>query len=200
MLYLVFNVANEEADTSLIGVVLDACVIFPGSLRDTLLRFAAAKIYKLYLTDQILEEMKRNLVEKNHITEEQGEHLVSQIREHFKADFVTQHTLFIPLMPVNEKDRHVLAAAVASGSQIIVTQNLKDFPQLLLKQFEIVALSADDFLTRQFSQNREAIITIIKEQAGGLKKHPITVQDLLEKKLGKLVPNFVRLIQNELHK
>ncbi len=148
-----FNGANEEADTPLIGVVLDACVIFPGSLRDTLLRLAAAKIYKLWLTDQIIEEMRTNLVEKKHITEKQGQYLVSQIRGYFKSDFLTQHTLLIHLMPVNEKDRHVLAAAVASGSQIIVTQNLKDFPQSLLKQFEVEALSADDFLARLFSQN-----------------------------------------------
>jgi hypothetical protein len=98
------------------------------------------------------------------------------------------------------KDRHVLAAAVASDSQILVTQNLKDFPQLLLKQFEVEALSADEFLTRLFSQNQEAIITIIKEQVGDLKKHPITVQDLLEKRLAKLVPNFVRLVQDELYR
>jgi predicted nucleic acid-binding protein len=195
---LVFNLTNEEATTPLIGVVLDACVIFPGSLRDTLLRLAAAKVYKLWLTDQILEEMRKNLVEKKHITEKQGEYLVNEIKGYFKSNFVTQHTILIPLMPVNEKDRHVLAAAVASDSRFIVTQNLKDFPPASLKQFEVEALSPDEFLTRQFSQNPEAIIPIIQEQVGGLKKHPITMQDLLEKKLGKFVPNFVRLVQDKI--
>ncbi|HWS84197.1 MAG TPA: hypothetical protein VN207_08045 [Ktedonobacteraceae bacterium] len=55
---------------------------------------------------------------------------------------MSRNTHLIPSMPVNEKDRHVLAAAVASGSKFIVTQNLKDFPQLLLKQFEVEVLSS----------------------------------------------------------
>jgi len=48
---------------SSIGVVLDACVLFPGSLRDVILRAAEADLYRLCLIDQILEEMRRNLVE-----------------------------------------------------------------------------------------------------------------------------------------
>jgi hypothetical protein len=51
---------------SSIGVVLDACVLFPGSLRDILLRATEADLYRLCLTDQILEEMRRNLVKKEH--------------------------------------------------------------------------------------------------------------------------------------
>jgi predicted nucleic acid-binding protein len=199
VLYLVINISNND-DASLTDVVLDACVIFPGSLRDTLFRFAEADIYRLHLTDQILEEMRRNLVGKKHITEKQGQSLVKQIKGYFKSDFVTEYTHLIHLMPVNEKDRHVLAAAVASGSKIIVTQNLKDFPQPLLQPFEVEALSADEFLVSQFSQNQETIVTILKQQASGLKKHPITVHDLLEKRLVKFVPNFVRLIQCELYR
>jgi hypothetical protein len=47
---------------SSIGVVLDACVLFPGVLRDTLLHAAKADIYSLHLTEDILEEARRNLV------------------------------------------------------------------------------------------------------------------------------------------
>jgi hypothetical protein len=49
---------------SSIGVVLDACVLFPGSLRDTLLRAAQADLFRLYITEDILEEVRRNLVKK----------------------------------------------------------------------------------------------------------------------------------------
>ena len=42
--------------------VLDACVLFPFSLRDTLLRAAAKDLYQLYWSEQILEEARRNLV------------------------------------------------------------------------------------------------------------------------------------------
>lgn len=45
-------------------VVLDACVLFPASLRDTLLRAADADLYRVHLTADILEEVRRNLVKK----------------------------------------------------------------------------------------------------------------------------------------
>jgi len=44
--------------------VLDACVLFPASLRDTLLRAANADLYGMRLTDEILEEVSRNLIKE----------------------------------------------------------------------------------------------------------------------------------------
>ena len=43
-------------------VVLDANVLYPFSLRDTLLRAAAAALFQVYWSDEILEETRRNLV------------------------------------------------------------------------------------------------------------------------------------------
>ena len=45
-----------------IEVVLDACVLFPASLRDILLRAAEVGLYRIRLSDTILEETRRNLV------------------------------------------------------------------------------------------------------------------------------------------
>jgi len=178
-------------------VILDACVLFPGSLRDVLLRAAEEKLYRLYLTDQILEEVRKNLVGKKQVTEERGQYIVNWMKERFRSSFVTDHACLIPAMPINEKDRHVLAAAVASGSKIIVTQNLKDFPQSLLKTFGVEASSADDFLVRCFSQDEGAMMTVVRSYVSGLKKPPLTMQEALGM-LGKLVPNFVQLVQNRL--
>jgi predicted nucleic acid-binding protein len=107
--------------------VLDACVLFPASLRDTLLRAAQADLYKMYLTDDILEEVRRNLVKKG-MPEDKAQRLVVTIREQFDDAIVTRHRPLVASMPNNEKDRHVLAAAVACNARLIVTQNLKDFP------------------------------------------------------------------------
>jgi predicted nucleic acid-binding protein len=178
-------------------VVLDACVLFPWALRDILLRAADTELYKLCLTDQILEEMRRNLVQKGHITEKQGQSLVRQMKWYFNDAFDTEYTSIVSDMPINDKDRHVLAAAVASKSQIIVTQNLKDFPRELLKPFGIEALSPDDFLMLQFSEEQEAVITILRDHISDLKKPPLTTEEALTK-LENLIPRFIRLIRNEL--
>ena len=44
-------------------VVLDTCVIYPADLRDTLLRQAERGLYRALWSDDILDELRRNLVE-----------------------------------------------------------------------------------------------------------------------------------------
>jgi predicted nucleic acid-binding protein len=43
---------------------------------------------------------------------------------------VTGHEPLIAAMKNDEKDRHVVAAAVKAGAQVIVTSNLKHFREL----------------------------------------------------------------------
>lgn len=102
-------------------VVLDACVLIPASLRDTLLRAVQADLYRVQLTEEILEEVRRNLIKKG-MLEDKAHRLISTIREKFDDAFITHHRSLIASMPNNEKDRHVLAAAVACRARIIVTQ------------------------------------------------------------------------------
>jgi hypothetical protein len=68
-------------------------------------------------------------------------------------------------MPINTKDRHVMAAAVTSAAEVIVTQNVKDFPQNLLEPYGIRSQSADDFLTNLFYDNPDAMIDVVVKQA-----------------------------------
>ena len=51
------------------AAVLDACVLYPASLRDTLLRFAAAEFYDLLWSDRILDEAERNLIADGRVDE-----------------------------------------------------------------------------------------------------------------------------------
>jgi predicted nucleic acid-binding protein len=177
-------------------VVLDACVLFPASLRDTLLRAANAELYRMRLTDEIIEEVSRNLIKKG-MPEDKAQRLVTTIREQFIDAFVTQHRSTIASMPINEKDRHVLAAAVASNAQVIVTRNLKDFPRSLLAPFKIDAQSPDEFLAHLFSHNSSHMTDILIEQAANLHNPPMTVLDTLEV-LMLHAPNFVQLVRKEL--
>jgi hypothetical protein len=178
---------------SAFGVVLDACALFPASLRDTLLRAADANLYRLQLTNDIIEEVRRNLVKRG-MSETSAQKLSETVKHHFPEAFVTQYDLLIPSMPINEKDKHVLAAAVASGAQVIVTQNLKDFPPHLLQPFYVEAQSPDDFLVHLFYFDPERLIKILIHQASELRKPPKTFSELLET-LKQHVPKFVNLVQ-----
>jgi hypothetical protein len=61
------------------------------------------------------------------------------------------------------KDCHVLAAAIKSNAQLIVTNNIKDFPGEILKDFDIKAKTADAFLTDLIDLNGETAIAAFKE-------------------------------------
>lgn len=180
-----------------IGVVLDACILYPGVLRDTLLRAAEADLFRLCLTKDILEEVRRNLIKNSSLSHEQAQRIVNVINIYFEDAFVTRHSSLIPSMPINEKDRHVLAAAIAGGAQIIVTQNLKDFPSQLLNPFDIEALSADTFLIHQLTQNKEEIIKILYSQAESLKNPPQNIDYVLNH-LRNFAPNFVKIVSKEI--
>ena len=176
------------------NVVLDACVIFSAPLRDTLFRAAGAGLYRLHFTDDILEEVRRSLVNKQRMTEDKAQNLISTIREAFPESFVTGYNVLIPSMTNNTEDRHVLAAAVRCNAQVIVTQNTKDFPVDCLSPFDIDAQTPDEFLVHLFHLAPEIMAQIIIEQAGDLAKPSMTVPELLIH-FKKYVPKFVKLVE-----
>lgn len=167
-------------------VVLDANVLFPFSLRDTLLRAAATGMYQVYWSDEILDEATRNLIASGRMNEEQAAHLMAAMRNAFPEALVRGHETLISSMPNDDKDRHVTAAAVKVGAQLIVTSNLKDFAPM---PEGIEAQSPDDFLVDLFDLAPENIVTLLERQAAALKRPPITLDALLTG-LGKTVPQF----------
>jgi hypothetical protein len=58
----------------------------------------------------------------------------------------------------DQKDRHVLAAAIKTNANVIVTNNIKDFPKDYLSSFGLTAKTADDFLTDTIDLNNELAI------------------------------------------
>ncbi len=182
------------------GVVLDANVIILASLRDTLLRNVEKGLFRLHWTEEILEEVRRNLVSIKQIKmpEDKAAKLIQILKEEFEEAIIepVRYQHLIPSMQNNEKDRHVLAATIASNSQVIVTFNLKDFPAAVLDPFNIQAQLPDTFLVHQFSLFPLELVEIIEEQAAALKNHK-TPQELLET-LYQHTPNFVEMIRPKL--
>lgn len=175
--------------------VIDACALYPASLRDTLLTAAEFRLYKVRITDDILEEVRRNLAQ-DRMSEENAQKLVTTIKEKFAEEVVTRHKALIDAMPINSKDRHVLAAAVVSSADIIVTQNLRDFPNEQLSQFEIEAISPDAFLLDLFNIDPERMKRVLIKQAGRLRKPAMTVTEVLNV-LIKHAPNFEKAMQKK---
>ncbi len=58
----------------------------------------------------------------------------------------------------DEKDNHVLAAAIKTNANIIVTNNLKDFPNDYLSRFGLAAKGVDDFIIDIIDLNQEQAV------------------------------------------
>src|SRR3954447_8506311 len=93
-------------------VVVDANVLFPLTLRDTVLRAAAAGFYQLRWSAEILDEMERNLVSTNTMATDKAARLRATMERYFPDAEVTGYEPLVAGLTNDEKDRHVVAAAV----------------------------------------------------------------------------------------
>ena len=172
-------------------VVVDANVLFPFTLRDTLLRAAAAAFYQLRWTSQILDEMTRNLVGTGTMTEEGANRLRAIMEREFPEAEVNGYEHLIDAMTNDPKDRHVVAAAMKAGAQVITTSNLKDFATL---PDGLEAQSPDVFLCNLFDLDPNGFVALLREQAADLTRPPLTFEQLLDR-LARVVPELVEVVR-----
>ena len=175
-------------------VILDACVLVPAALRDTLLRLAEKRLFLPKWTDAIIAELTTTLENKLEKTPEQTSHLVSELERHFKDAWVDEYASLISSCTNDKKDRHVLAAAIKSDSELIVTFNLRHFPEASLKPWKVYVSHPDEFLVDLYDQEPELVIRTLHEQAEDLKR---TLDKLLSV-LNPGVPKFVQLVSERL--
>lgn len=77
-------------------------------------------------------------------------------------------------------DRHVLAAAIRCGAQVIVTINLKDYPPETLAAFDLEAQHPDLFLLNLVDLDPGAVVTAVHQQQKDLTRPPMSLPELLD--------------------
>ena len=102
--------------------VLDACVLVPMPVADTLLRLAEPPaLYEARWTEQILAEVTRTLAVRFGKSREKALYRAAAMREFFPDALVANYQDLIADMKNEAKDRHVLAAAVACHADYPIT-------------------------------------------------------------------------------
>jgi hypothetical protein len=93
---------------------------------------------------------------------------------------VTGYEALVPSLSLPDPhDRHVLAAAIQGRADVIVTFNLKDFPDDTLRGHGIEAQHPDEFVSNLIGQDAAAVYTAVKEQRARLKSPPKSAEELL---------------------
>jgi predicted nucleic acid-binding protein len=129
----------------------------------------------------ILDEVHGVLVEKLRLPKDKADRRIAVMREHFEDAIVEGFDGLIPAMTNNEKDRHVLAAAVAAGADAIVSCDRRGFPKECVAPYDIEWLSPDDFLVHQFHLEADMLHEKIKHQALARRKTVTEQLDALER-------------------
>jgi len=159
-------------------VVYDACVLYPAPLRSFLMYLAMTGLYRARWTNDIHEEWMRN-VQRDYpdVTRQQTERIRDLMNAHIADCLVAGYEPLIPSLALPDADdRHVLAAAIWCEADIILTFNLKDFPESALKPHGIEAQHPDDFLAQQLDLAPDVVCAAAKRQRQSLKNPPLSVE------------------------
>jgi predicted nucleic acid-binding protein len=169
-------------------VVLDACVLIPMPLADVLLRMAEApRLYLPRWSQMIMDEVTRNLIAKWDMPVQKARRREDELRRHFPEAWVDGFESLIDGMKNDPGDRHVLAAAVRSHSELIVTYNRRHFPAVSLLEWEIDVQGPSAFLRGLYDLDAGLFVGKLHEQAAAI---GVSIQRLLQS-LSLNVPGFV---------
>ena len=143
--------------------VLDTNVIFPVEIRDLLFWFAHYDLFTPKWSEHIVDEWA-GVIKRKGGTDEDVNKRIQKTQQAFPDAMVENYDSLIEILELpDEKDRHVLAAAIKTNANLIVTHNLKDFPDDYLAQFGLSAKSPDDFAADLIDLNPKQAVEAFKD-------------------------------------
>ena len=160
--------------------VLETNVIYPVNIRDLLLWFAHYDLFTVKWSNGICEEWIKVMREKG-ISEPEITKRIQRMSDAFPDALVENYEVLIEGLVLPDKDdRHVLAAAIKANANLIVTNNLKDFPIEELGKYGLEAKSADDFLTDIIDLNHTRSLEAFKELVANRRSPELDAYQVLD--------------------
>jgi predicted nucleic acid-binding protein len=164
--------------------ILDANVIYPINVFDVLAHLCLEGIFIAKWSEEIDAEWTRNLILNRPDLNEQDIYKRRDLQRIAIADSWVEKKkyqfLINQLVLPDEKDRHVLAAAIACKADAILTFNLKDFPSSILDQYGIQVVHPDDFICQQLKLLPQLVLNTFKKIRQKLKNPSFTPEQLAQ--------------------
>lgn len=145
------------------------------------MHLAVADAYRAKWTDAIHEEWIRSVLShRSDLKREQLERTRALMNAHVRDCLVTGYEPLVPAVTLPDaSDRHVLAAAIRCGADLIVTFNLRDFPPDELAPFGIEAQHPDEFLLGQLDRAPRLVCAAAQRHRASLRTPPKSVEEYL---------------------
>ncbi|MGF6307078.1 putative nucleic acid-binding protein [Bradyrhizobium sp. i1.8.4] len=161
--------------------VFDACILYPFHLRNIVVQAAVDRLVEARWTDAIHDEWIRSLttdvpaipIERLQITRR-------LMNDALPAATVGGYEKHIPTVTLPDPDdRHVVAAAIAAKASLILTWNLRHFPENELKKFSLRRMNPDDFLSELFNKVPDLVIGSLANARRNLSKTRVAASDFI---------------------
>jgi predicted nucleic acid-binding protein len=176
----------------------DTNVLYGALLNDFILELADRSLFRPLWSKDVLFELAKNLV-KHGEDPVLVEKRVGTMERYFADAMVTGYDGLVPTMTNDEKDRHVLAAAVRGGAEVLVTFNTRDFPQDSVEPFDLEVVHPDDFLLDQLDLYHAPTLRALVELVEGYDSPAMTVDHFLLALARAGVPKFVDAARAKLY-
>lgn len=158
---------------------------------------AVADLFRARWTDGIHEEWMRSVRnDYPDMTQAQVERIRDLMNAHVRDCVVTGYEWLIPQLQLPDpNDRHVLAAAIHSGAEVIVTMNLADFPPPTLSAYGIEAQHPDKFIMHLLGVAPQLVCEAAKRQRESLKNPPLNADAYLTSLERQGIPQTVAALR-----
>lgn len=185
----------------MLTALFDACVLHPAPLRDLLMRLAVTEIFQARWSDAIHEEWIRSVLRQRPELAVPLRRTRQLMDAHVMDSLVTGYEPLIDTLELPDpSDRHVLAAAIVGGADVLVTMNLRDFPVDRLAPFGIEAQHPDMFIRNLLRQHEATMVAAVARHRAALRNPPKSAEAYLETLLIQDLPETVALLRQNQEK
>jgi len=144
-----------------VKIAIDTCVLFPTVMREMVLGVARAGHFEPVWSARILEEWARAAIKLGPAGETQARAEIALLRAAWpRAEHDAEPGLEARLWLPDVADVHVLAIAVASSADAIMTLNAKDFPRNILAEEGLSRIDPDSYLHRVWQAAPDSVAEV----------------------------------------
>ena len=147
--------------------VLDTNVLFPTILREILIDCAQAGLFHPLWSARILSEWRHAAARLGPDQDQIAGAEIALLNLHFPTAAMPDDGIrTIDLDFPDPADRHVVEAALAGDAALVVTANLRDFPQHLMRQLGLRAIHPDAFLLQLYQGDPQQVLRAVQAAQG----------------------------------
>lgn len=148
---------------------------------------AVTEMFQAKWSQKIIDEAVVSVIGRQEekgrtLTAQQAAHLADMMRRGVPDSVVERYEILEEGIDLPDPgDRHVVAAAIKSGAQVIVTDNLGDFPDDVLAPLGLEALTADSFVLSvlDLPGGEIAVLRALEAQSAALSRPPRSVSQIV---------------------